>query len=508
MGTDTDEPVKLQKHKVIRQAFAKRKEFQNQERLSISFHNSHTDPVALKFDINTAAGSQDFSTTWANNLPRFVNRRYALTGVPTSSSHGPRKNSVDSEISISVRHVSLESRRNSIDSQVSVKIAEMKTKVASRSSRGSSTKTKSRHHRRRDFSSTNSRRYGRKESSTSVDSQIITAIQKARHPHSNISNRTNNTFNQSANKNNMKRRTGIGDINDLISNSKLLLPFLHQGLTTSDDDDYDNISLKVQDSRLDLILRQIERQEMQTIPFNDEDDNDDHIHSSRVPGVHIHEVNTTDDENIVTHKSNDSKYSNYLDLVENTNLKSSKDSFKNNGRSSKNSIKSLRSKKASSRQGTLRTSKNSRNTNKNLIRQEKKDKEKDKEVEDHLKNDEFNDSSFTSFCSELSPLDNPNVQSSYSGISITNSRNSKRSCDVGIQTNAHEIATQTHPMSSYEFNEKNLKNEENEDLYSENHQLLPKRKDITIINNNKRRAETETAMTENEKLKLLLLPSK
>ena len=116
-GKEEEEPVKLQKHKVIAQAFAKRKEFQNQGRLSISFHNSHTGPVELKFDMNSAIGSHDFSSNWANNLPRFVNRRYALTGC-TSSSHGPRKNSMDSEISFSVRHVSVESRRNSIDSQV------------------------------------------------------------------------------------------------------------------------------------------------------------------------------------------------------------------------------------------------------------------------------------------------------------------------------------------------------------------------------------------------------
>jgi smoothened len=113
-GQKVEEPLKLQKHKVIAQAFAKRKEFQNQGRLSISFHNSHTDPVGLKFDMNSAVGSHDFSSTWANNLPRFVNRRYALTGCPSSSSHGHRRNSIDS-ISFSVRHVSVESRRNSND---------------------------------------------------------------------------------------------------------------------------------------------------------------------------------------------------------------------------------------------------------------------------------------------------------------------------------------------------------------------------------------------------------
>lgn len=80
MGINVEEPMKLQKHKLIAQAFAKRKEFQDQGRLSISFHNSHTDPVGLNFNIDSTAASRDFSSTFAHNLPRFVNRRCALTG--------------------------------------------------------------------------------------------------------------------------------------------------------------------------------------------------------------------------------------------------------------------------------------------------------------------------------------------------------------------------------------------------------------------------------------------
>ena len=81
MGMNVEEqPMKLQKHKLIAQAFAKRKEFQDQGRLSISFHNSHTDPVGLNFNIDSTAASRDLSSTFAHNLPRFVNRRCALTG--------------------------------------------------------------------------------------------------------------------------------------------------------------------------------------------------------------------------------------------------------------------------------------------------------------------------------------------------------------------------------------------------------------------------------------------
>uniref|UniRef100_A0A182MEB3 Protein smoothened n=1 Tax=Anopheles culicifacies TaxID=139723 RepID=A0A182MEB3_9DIPT len=485
-GTDIDEPVKLQKHKVIAQAFAKRKEFQNQGRLSISFHNSHTDPVGLKFDINSAIGSHDFSSTWANNLPRFVNRRCALTGAATSSSHDPRKNSVDSEISFSVRHVSVESRRNSIDSQVSVKIAEVKTKVASRSSRGTVVvgaaggkhAHKSRQSRRRhDFAATG-RRYSRKESSTSVESQIVTAaIQKSAGSGTGRHSTTTGTFGAG----NMQRRTGIGamdahQINDLISNGKLLLPFLQgQGLTTSEDDNVSVGSFKLQDSKFDIIMKQLDGTNHATLGTRHAKDG----------GSRVSKSTTT---------------------------------------------KSVRSRKTGtgSRQGTLsRKSQHHHRRKKEKARE--REREKDLEMMERAPSPpsagtfgveamyDFNDSSFTSYCSELSPLQ---VNSSYSGVSVakTNSRNSKRSCDVGIQTNAHEIATQT--MSSFEFSEKALKNEENADIYTENHQMLPTLPMVmqapskhiqttgTMVGRKQRDANESAGMSDAEKLKMLLLPSK
>ncbi|XP_049548568.1 protein smoothened [Anopheles darlingi] len=632
-GTDTDEPVKLQKHKVIAQAFAKRKEFQNQGRLSISFHNSHTDPVGLKFDINSAIGSHDFSSTWANNLPRFVNRRCALTGAATSSaSHDPRKNSVDSEISFSVRHVSVESRRNSIDSQVSVKIAEVKTKVASRSTRGTvsgagaSGKHHHHHHkatrssRRRDFGSAGGggggvgRRYSRKESSTSVESQIITAAlhqQKV----AGSSHRGRHSGMGTTGAGNMQRRTGIGaldaeQINDLIANGKLLLPFLaQQGLTTSEDDNASVGSFKLHDSRFDIILKQIESGGHSHADASLVGGRNDGV-SSGVPGTgvsggcRIEEYRSTDDdedseddddddddvddlkaerkamlntgrtmagmrpiaassigreaETSITHSRAAAVDVACGDSSGNGALRSSKDGLTTTGRTSKSTItkgSSGRSRKGggttgSSRHGTLRKSQLHHHHNPHhpvrttSMRKEREKKEKaraaaarasvvdrDKELEllervtgpdratgtgtgTSTTNDplyDFNDSSFTSYCSELSPL---NVNSSYSGVSIakTNSRNSKRSCDVGIQTNAHEIATQT--MSSFEFSEKALKNEENEDIYTENHQLLPKllQPAITMPATNtvgrKHRDVCETGMSDAEKLKMLLLPSK
>uniref|UniRef100_A0A336K3M0 Protein smoothened n=1 Tax=Culicoides sonorensis TaxID=179676 RepID=A0A336K3M0_CULSO len=469
LGRELEEPVKLQKHKVIAQAFAKRKEFQNQGRLSISFHDTHTDPVGLNFDIDSVKGSHDFSSTWANNLPRFVNRRGALTCAATSSSqNGTRRNSIESEISFSVRHVSVESRRNSIDSQVSVKIAEMKTKVASRSGRGSKSASSKNRHRRRDFTATSSRRFSRKESTTSMESQsIITAAIKKGGKSS-----TSGVFEHQS----MKRRTGIAamdpeQFNNLLANNKLLIPFFAgQNLTTSEDDN----------PSMDILLKQL-RNDNITHTHNDD--------SSNERKAIAHDYNTTDDEKISMKQSPGA-------------------SMIADGRSSKNSsIKAGRIKKSSRSNNTMRrTRKSSRNSTKSQqLQHSKHDKEKREKEKDSLLQNKENDSndSFTTYNSDTYAVD---LHSSYSGMSKANSRNSKRSCDVGIQANAHEIATQT--MSSYEFSEKKLKNDENHDIYAtENHSLLPKRhqetKGIAI-----RKREADTSMSETEKLKLLLLPSK
>ncbi|XP_049856044.1 smoothened homolog [Schistocerca gregaria] len=184
-----EEPVRLKKHKVIAQAFAKRKALNNDGRLSLSFHSTHEDPVGLNFDVNSMA-SQDLSSTWAAALPKLMTRRGALIGATTGSMSSQRRNSFDSEISYSVRKVSVESRRHSLDSQVSVQIAEV---TATRKTRATPLPTvnvtRGRTHRskrrRRDFTRCRvGTRMGplvvRKGSSSSQESQlgaqILTAL--------------------------------------------------------------------------------------------------------------------------------------------------------------------------------------------------------------------------------------------------------------------------------------------------------------------------------------------
>ncbi|XP_024944001.1 protein smoothened isoform X2 [Cephus cinctus] len=238
---EAEEPIKLKKHKVIAQAFAKRKTFNNAGRLSISFHNTHEDPVGLNFDLNSVA-SQDFSSTWAAALPKLVTRRGALVGGTTGSVSSNRRNSVDSEISFSVRRVSVESRRNSLDSQISVQIAELKTtrKVASSTLPGSSSRGRRSKRRRRDFGKSRSGKVGplfRRGSTTSQESQLGAQILSAL----TIGGASNIPPLQVPN---MKRRSANAGLDERTLNSKILdgrnagmlLPFLFPGQRSVSDE--------------------------------------------------------------------------------------------------------------------------------------------------------------------------------------------------------------------------------------------------------------------------------
>lgn len=183
----TEDRGTLKKHKIIAQAYTNRQKLNDEGRLSINIHETHTDPVGkrktlikkssiliflslgLNFELNSLE-SQDFSTTWAAALPKFVTRRGALIDATTESNSSSyrRRNSYDSEISYSVRRVSVESRRHSLDSQISVQISEL---TATRTTTGVSRKhAGGRRRRRRDYGRT--RRHQRKASSTSQESQM------------------------------------------------------------------------------------------------------------------------------------------------------------------------------------------------------------------------------------------------------------------------------------------------------------------------------------------------
>ncbi|XP_068242026.1 protein smoothened isoform X2 [Palaemon carinicauda] len=125
-GVSSEEPLRLSKHKVIAQAFAKRHDLNTAGRLSISLHSLHADPIGLNFDMNSAT-SGDLSSAWATAIPHLMARRGAVVG---SAALGLRRNSVDSEFSISRRfsiesgHNNRSSRRHSLDSQMSFHVSD------------------------------------------------------------------------------------------------------------------------------------------------------------------------------------------------------------------------------------------------------------------------------------------------------------------------------------------------------------------------------------------------
>jgi len=456
------EEVKMPKHKVIAQTWAKRKDFEDKGRLSITLYNTHTDPVGLNFDVNDLNSSEtnDISSTWAAYLPQCVKRRMALTVPVTgnSSSQGPRKNSLDSEFSVSVRHVSVESRRNSVDSQVSVKIAEMKTKVASRSRRkhvGSASSKRT--HRGRDYTAAATGRSSRRrESSTSVESQVI-ALKKTTYP--NASHKVGVFAHHSSKKqhnytSSMKRRTANAGLDPNIlkqflqKNGEFIIPFLqNHDMTSSSEEENSRASLQIQD--LNVVVKQEEYSE------------DDH------DGAHIEEL------------PNNKQVANFL-----KNMKKSNES--NGNRHSRNSTRSRQSRKS------------------------RKSHPKTTGLELDFKRDYVRNRSLSCSSEELDvALDVGSLlNSSGSGMSMgkPQSRNSKTSCDVGIQANPFELVPSygdeelQQAMRLLNAASRQRNEAANEDGGGTELQ--------TLLTDTHRHHREPSFMSESDKLKMLLLPSK
>ncbi|XP_058793567.1 protein smoothened-like [Phymastichus coffea] len=152
------QPVKLQKHEVIAQAYSKRQSGKELDwkgenpRISIDFYNE--DPVGLNFDPNSVE-SQDISATWAAALPYMVMRRDAvvreLLKSELAKSKRDNRRSSNESYSFSVRRASIESKRNSSDPQFSMSISELSAYRQLPYRIG-------RNHRDTDVSSTNRRR--------------------------------------------------------------------------------------------------------------------------------------------------------------------------------------------------------------------------------------------------------------------------------------------------------------------------------------------------------------
>lgn len=221
-------PIKHQKHKVIANAFAKRKKYYEGAKISIEDQN-HSDPVGLDFDPNSAS-SNELSTSWVENLRKLIYRRGAVPNQP------------DSEVSVSLRHVSIESRCNSGDSQLSVQIAELKAVKKVRN--GSRYRREKRHTRK--SRSRHSRRSSRRNSinggsRTSLDS------------HMELINALTNTESCRGFRPNLGRRTANAgldgqQLSDLFNSRKLRS---HGGRTRSGSED-ENVSVTISESKFNM----------------------------------------------------------------------------------------------------------------------------------------------------------------------------------------------------------------------------------------------------------------
>ncbi|KAL3273872.1 hypothetical protein HHI36_015298 [Cryptolaemus montrouzieri] len=226
---EVEVPVKHQKHKVIANAFAKRKKYYEGGKISIEDQN-HTDPVGLDFDPNSAS-SNELSTSWVENLRKLIYRRGAVPNQP------------DSEMSLSLRHVSIESRCNSGDSQLSVQIAELK---AVKKVRNGSSYRKSKRHARKSRSrhSRRSRRHSSNhDSHTSLDS------------HLELINALTNTDSCKSFRPNLNRRTANAGLDgqhltDLLNNGKLR-PYSRRTKSGSEDE---NVSVTISESKINMVL--------------------------------------------------------------------------------------------------------------------------------------------------------------------------------------------------------------------------------------------------------------
>ena len=119
-------PVKLHKHELIAQAFAKRAELQANGRLSLSFHSQHEDPLGMEGVLEAdPETSGDFSSGWAAALPHLIQRRPGLCGADQLGLG--RRMSLESVSNIS-QSVSIRSgrfswfgsRKSSMDSNMSI----------------------------------------------------------------------------------------------------------------------------------------------------------------------------------------------------------------------------------------------------------------------------------------------------------------------------------------------------------------------------------------------------
>lgn len=263
----------------------------------------------------------------------------------------------------------------------------------------------------------------------------------------------------------MRRRSAnaglvdAGDINSFITQFPELTRNFQGMTTTSDDDNASRTSLKIQDSRLDVVVRQNGNgRRMSQYNNNDEEETDDEGILVERGGVHRRQAPPMSQEEML----NDVRrmYPGLTDMIgirsggEYSSNVLQRSSGHGEGRASKNSQKSGGGsrRKVVSRNGLGGSQKKKRRSTKSRGSSSTRNQTTTTmalmNAESHrmVTTTGLSSDSFTSNSSAFAlPIVTANgIQSSYSGMSVgKQSRSSKTSCDVGTQANAYEIATQT-----------------------------------------------------------------
>lgn len=448
------------KHRIIADAYAKRMD----DVISVSIENSLTDPAGLNFDVNNLAESNGMSTTFLNCLNNTILRRNALT-MDTMEPNPPYSSCADnnSEISLSVCHLSVESRRTSIDSQVSqvsVKMSETNIKAVldtKQKDKKVNMETKKRQHKY-----LYSKRTSRRASSSSVESQRITSQMRNIKYH-RPSNRIQVSSNMIGRQ--IERRSAIpatsADINDI----RQLFNQCNFKHTTTDDD-----------QSIDEPMNAMNEPPNMLVPL----------------GAHKHQIaNSTESLDTSIKQAAIEK------IVKNFLQNSSGKQLENFLRSSYEYNANGMGK---SGRGSMKNGKNQRSSG--------------HKTHEHPSNQHKMRMSMSS-SEDIDAIQKLNgSQSSLSNQSInrltTQSQNSKGSCDVGIQANEYDISRQRSrdDCDKDNFPEKHKFEYHQDDEYTEVHQLLPgkKRDQPMIYCKNAKGSERLSEAEKFAKLKELLLP--
>lgn len=456
--------------------------------ISVSIQNSHTDPAGINFDhmmnnINSAE-SDAMGATLTNYLCNIINRRNAVTmtrmdfNEPNMQNCAPYASSCadnNSEISVSVRHFSVESRRNSVDSQVSqtVKMSETNIKATLEKQHKGEYNMKTKKRQRKYLYA---RRTNRRASSSSVESQRITNQMqsiKYKNPNSRIHLSTNSMGRQIESHRSAITTTtaDIADIHQLFHRNDGGVHMQH----TSDDDQ------SMDESH--LMYAQKDEPSNMLVPLGD----------------HQHQMGDSADSLDVSNEKQAAIEQMLKNILKNSTEKQIEallNSCDRNGLNGRNS-KIQRHSHNKMYPPNIETDFTS----------------KDADIASSIS------SSIDVDC--IRRLDG--TQSSFSDQSAnrmkTQSQNSKGSCDVGIQANDYDIVSHARQQQSRGDCTKNLPFDDSKDEKEkfqlnyhqddETHQLLPyrKRDDPTIVRKDTLSGKHLSESEKMEKLKKLLLPS-